>query len=272
MQNAKLWKRILNEGIDPRSYRNHKELADSILCLPLIVDTRPKEAMRSIASMDFPSVVFPFDNFMVESTGEEEQPDGSIREGQMGAAIFSSVQPDGIRTVNFYALGCGPSHMPCMFCRSRFSVDAKGHVIGEKIDIIESNLIQKSARDVTVVAVSAALDTLLLLTCKNISLSPRDNDPKQVRKAVKRHGGKPEDYRYHVLVVRPPGAKAGDTSQEQEIGVMPRHVCRGHFSEYGPEFGKGLLFGKYAGRFYIPPHLKGDKKNGTVEKDYEIRP
>lgn len=51
---------------------------------------------------------------------------------------------------------------------------------------------------------------------------------------------------------------------------MPRHVCRGHFAEYGPEFSKGLLFGKYAGRFFIPPHLKGDKKNGIVEKDYAI--
>ena len=51
---------------------------------------------------------------------------------------------------------------------------------------------------------------------------------------------------------------------------MPRHVCRGHFAEYGPQFGKGLLFGRYAGRFFIPPHLRGDEKNGIVEKDYAV--
>ena len=113
-----------------------------------------------------------------------------------------------------------------------------------------------------------ALDTLLLLGCKNVGLEPRDNDPKEVRRAIKRHGGNADKYRYHVLVVRPPGAKSG--TKGEEIGIMPRHVCRGHFSEYGPEFGKGLLFGKYAGRFYIPPHMKGKKENGEVAKDYQI--
>lgn len=107
-----------------------------------------------------------------------------------------------------------------------------------------------------------------LMSCKNVSLEPRQNDPKQVARAIKRHGGNADKYRYHVLVVRPPGAKSD--APAQEIGVMPRHVCRGHFAEYGPEFNKGLLFGRYAGRFYIPPHLKGKKENGIVEKDYAI--
>ena len=113
-----------------------------------------------------------------------------------------------------------------------------------------------------------ALETLQLMSCKNVALKPNDNDPKEVRRAIKRHGGKPEDYRYHTLVVRPPGVKAGTPGQD--IGILPHHVCRGHFSEYGPEFGKGLLFGKLAGRFYMPPHLKGKEKNGTVEKDYIV--
>jgi hypothetical protein len=112
-------------------------------------------------------------------------------------------------------------------------------------------------------------NVLGLLSCKNVSLQPNDNDPQQVRRACKRFGGSPDSYRYHTLVVRPPG-KHSASGPSQEIGTMPWHVCRGHFSEYGPEFGKGLLFGKYAGRFYIPPHVKGDKKNGVVEKDYVI--
>jgi hypothetical protein len=113
-----------------------------------------------------------------------------------------------------------------------------------------------------------AIDLLVILGCKNVSLDPRDNDPKQVARAIKRHGDNAGKYRYHVLVVRPPGARSD--SPAQEVGTMPRHVCRGHFSEYGPEFGKGLLFGKYAGRFYIPPHLKGKIENGEVAKDYAI--
>lgn len=117
-------------------------------------------------------------------------------------------------------------------------------------------------------SLSNAFDVLMILGCKNVSLKACDNEPKQARRAAKRHGGTPDSYRYHTLVVRPPGAKSD--SPGQDIGIMPRHVCRGHFAEYGPEFGKGLLFGKYAGRFFIPPHLKGDKKNGVVEKDYMV--
>jgi hypothetical protein len=116
-----------------------------------------------------------------------------------------------------------------------------------------------------------ACETLELLACKNVGLSDRDNDPEQVKCAIKRHGGTPDSYRYHTLIVRPPGSK-GSNSPGIDIGMMPRHVCRGHFAEYGPEFNKGLLFGKYAGRFFIPPCLKGDKKNGIVEKDYVIPP
>jgi hypothetical protein len=56
---------------------------------------------------------------------------------------------------------------------------------------------------------------------------------------------------------------------QHEVGVMPVHSCRGHFSEYGPEFGKGLLFGKYEGRFWVPPHMKGRRGNGTVYKEYK---
>jgi hypothetical protein len=116
--------------------------------------------------------------------------------------------------------------------------------------------------------VSTVLEDLTLLGCKNVSLSPRDNDPKQVRIATKRHGPSNTGYRYHVLTVRPPGAKSD--SPGIDIGTMPRHVCRGHYQEYGPEFGKGLLFGRLSGRFFIPPYYKGKKENGIVEKDYEI--
>ena len=107
---------------------------------------------------------------------------------------------------------------------------------------------------------------LLLLGCKNVGLKEAPVAAEQSRRAAKRFGGDASTYRYHTLVVRSPGAKRDAPSQD--IGVVPHHVCRGHFAEYGPEFGKGLLFGQYAGRFYVPPHIKGDKKNGVVEKDY----
>jgi hypothetical protein len=45
------------------------------------------------------------------------------------------------------------------------------------------------------------------------------------------------------------------------------HLCRGHFATYSPE---APLFGKYVGRFWIPPHARGDRSRGMIEKDYKI--
>jgi hypothetical protein len=156
----------------------------------------------------------------------------------------------------------------------KISLDGNGNVIPGLFSGYQPDSIANVRGDAGVMdnlrgSMASMLDVLIMLGCKNVCIEPRDNDPKQVRRAVKRHGNNASGYRYHVLVVRPPGA--GTNTKGEEIGTMPRHVCRGHFAEYGPEFNKGLLFGKYAGRFYVPPHLKGKKENGTVEKDYELR-
>lgn len=47
------------------------------------------------------------------------------------------------------------------------------------------------------------------------------------------------------------------------------HICRGHFATYTDE---SKLFGKYVGKFWHPAHVRGNAKNGSVVKDYEIAP
>lgn len=44
------------------------------------------------------------------------------------------------------------------------------------------------------------------------------------------------------------------------------HICRGHFAEYNEK----PLFGKYRGRFWIPQHVRGDKKHGEVHSTHEV--
>ena len=51
----------------------------------------------------------------------------------------------------------------------------------------------------------------------------------------------------------------------------PLHSVRGHFAEYGIN-GKGLLFGKLSGRYWIPQHARGSEINGTVEQKYLVDP
>jgi hypothetical protein len=48
------------------------------------------------------------------------------------------------------------------------------------------------------------------------------------------------------------------------------HGVRGSYHRYGPEYGRGLLFGKYAGRFWVPPHVRGSREAGEVVQTYIV--
>lgn len=270
MQHAKLWKRILNEGYWGNDRDDPKDsVINAIIKSPIIScgglwtkdrlpDTNTPDSCRGMS--------FPFRMFWLE---QMQALDGV--EKLQGFLVFADRNDEGTTATSLCfqnSIHHGAAYIGSM--TTKFLSD--GSCFGREFSfrppqwntIISKDGWESAFRTQSWFLISA----LLLASCKNVSLASHDNDPKQVRRAIKRHGGTPESYRYYTLVVRPPGAKSDAPSQD--IGIMPRHVCRGHFAEYGPEFNKGLLFGKYAGRFYIPPHLKGDKKNGVVEKDYEL--
>jgi hypothetical protein len=246
-----------------------------ILSAPCIVDSRPTEIVKLGSGFGFKGVVMPFPLFTVELPCDSERfstavvvmwadkgevwdvnmapilSDRKSRPGVVGSCAFRMTRDGEVQR-----LESDPSRIGM---RQHLTDEAKefGRINGVNIN------------DWMAWEVRACLDTLQLLGCNNVSLKPHDNEPSQVRRAIKRMGGTPETYRYHTLVVRAPGARSD--APAQEIGSTPRHVCRGHFAEYGPAFSKGLLFGKYEGRFYVPPHLKGRVENGVVDKDYAIR-
>jgi hypothetical protein len=43
-------------------------------------------------------------------------------------------------------------------------------------------------------------------------------------------------------------------------------------NSYGPAYGKGLLFGKFEGRFWVPQFARGSKEFGETVKDYRLAP
>lgn len=55
----------------------------------------------------------------------------------------------------------------------------------------------------------------------------------------------------------------------EDESLLAHHLCRGSFAEYSAE---KPLFGnpKNVGRFWRPPHVRGDKKNGQILKHYAI--
>jgi hypothetical protein len=52
---------------------------------------------------------------------------------------------------------------------------------------------------------------------------------------------------------------------------VPLTNVRGHFAKYGSEYNRGLLFGRIAGRFFIPQHARGSADLGISQANYILR-
>lgn len=105
---------------------------------------------------------------------------------------------------------------------------------------------------------------LSFCNCKNVEVG--DVTIPGIKSTSRRDTERPT-YKYHVLNVRPM-KKILNATQAETGSDFKRamHICRGHFSRYGED---KPLFGKYVGDFWIPDHVRGSAKLGTVDKDYK---
>lgn len=112
----------------------------------------------------------------------------------------------------------------------------------------------------------APLFTLNLLNCRNIVLVTDPARPRKVSRRIARTGVRVSEI--HVL---PSGVRkvGGEAVKSAPLGSTPFHSVRGHPRKYGMD-GRGLLFGKYAGQFWIPQHARGNPEIGTVEQTFDI--
>ncbi len=105
---------------------------------------------------------------------------------------------------------------------------------------------------------------LSLLSCKNVTYEQESPPVKLQKSRVKK--GKPPLSSYYVLKLKPTTSRKD--YEAKNLWTNRVHLCRGHVREYTED---RPLFGKYTGRFWIPPHVRGDKKQGVIHKDYEIQ-
>jgi len=115
---------------------------------------------------------------------------------------------------------------------------------------------------------SAVLATFTFANCCNVKLEDVTEELQPVPK-IRRRLKLPEIRRYTLNIMGHTG-KVSREWNEGEKGVMPWHLCRGHFATYTEE---KPLFGRKGaiGRYWHPPHMKGKKENGVVIKDYAIK-
>ena len=129
------------------------------------------------------------------------------------------------------------------------------------------NYINSASQKADVSVDSAALlSTLAVLNAKNVKMQKQSYDLNEYsKKRLKRSGVKNQ---YYTLVVTKPGIQQESSSTGEHKGTRPLHLCRGHLARYE----KKGLFGRLFGTFFIPSHVRGDKKNGIIKKDYRIKP
>lgn len=112
------------------------------------------------------------------------------------------------------------------------------------------------------------LFTLNLLNCRNVVVVSAPPRPRPAARRIARTGVTVSE-----IHIRPTGTTRTGRGDVKTIPAdsMPLHSVRGHPAEYGIN-GKGLLFGRTAGRFWIPQFVRGRREHGVVDQSYVMEP
>jgi hypothetical protein len=112
--------------------------------------------------------------------------------------------------------------------------------------------------------------SLNFLNASNVDIAEPARD-RPTRRRIERTG-----VTVQTIVVRPPGKRRDASTVARPLGSDETVVSpvRGHFSHYGEQFGRGLLFGKLSGKFWIPGHVRGaaDDETAVEPKSYVLTP
>lgn len=113
---------------------------------------------------------------------------------------------------------------------------------------------------------------LSFMHCKNVERIAHHQPRPERRRLLKEGRHKEVEAVFYTLEIDPMKKVLRDEGQVETLGLKRAlHITRGHFAEYGPEFGKGKLFGKFEGRYWIPQHVKGSAEFGEIRKDYSVK-
>ncbi len=96
-----------------------------------------------------------------------------------------------------------------------------------------------------------------------------ETPPAALSRAHRKRHGRPL-LKYHVLDIEPFRELVEREGGARQTGLkLSLHRCRGHFKVYTAD---APLFGKYTGRFWWQPQLRGSIEQGRVVKDYDVHP
>jgi hypothetical protein len=148
----------------------------------------------------------------------------------------------------------GPAHM------WQFAV----YGTGAPADLHWIHVLPKHPMEMWDTAQLVLLGALNFLNCRNVTIGEPQR-PRPQRRRLERAG-----LQIHEIQIAPMGRSTRSGRNEEPIGMVPLTSVRGHFAEYGPNYGKGLLFGKLEGRYWIPQHARGSSEFGESDHNYRL--
>lgn len=103
--------------------------------------------------------------------------------------------------------------------------------------------------------------------CKNVMVEDHVPSDKLIQRSLQRRGVPKVTYKTLIIqpmreVLQREGGMAHGNSAQKAL-----HICRGHFADYRE---RGL-FGKHHGVYWIDMHVRGQRKDAVVLKDYAVK-
>lgn len=112
-----------------------------------------------------------------------------------------------------------------------------------------------------------AMSAVNFLNCRNVQIV-EPTRPRAERRRIAKLGVSVKTLNVYPVSRR----TASDSSRVRGNQGVPLTHVRGTFHHYGPEWGKELLFGKIAGRFWVPSHARGERALGESRHRYVLHP
>ena len=120
-------------------------------------------------------------------------------------------------------------------------------------------------KDIFEGALSVLLQAMTVLNCRNVEVLEPTSRPRHERRRIERTGVTVSE----IHVTKIGKYRRHDGPRRLGDGV-PLSTVRGHVARYGDKYGRGKLFGKYEGEFWVPAHLRGTAEVGEVKHDYVV--
>lgn len=107
---------------------------------------------------------------------------------------------------------------------------------------------------------------ITFLNCRNVIVCEPTGRSRPERRRIERTG-----VTVNEIHVTPIGQTHKGRPRQPPIPLTasgPLSMVRGHVARYGPKWGRGLLFGKYEGEYWISQHHRGSADAGEIEHEY----